>query len=244
MVAPDDVELITGGSEIRRKFLDTLLCQLDGDYLQQLIVHNKVLQQRNSYLKKCAQKQTRNNALLDVYDQQLTEAGRYIFSKREAFLPSFQELVVKLYTLIAGKSEPVSLHYESQLSNHSFIDLLMQAREKDYMLQRSTVGIHKDNLDIQLNGESFKSVASQGQRKSLLFSLKLAEAESLKTHTGFAPLLLLDDVFEKLDAERMHNLLRYVCIEHQCQVFLSDTHPERIQEIFGQLKLEVQVIKL
>jgi DNA replication and repair protein RecF len=244
VIAPDDVELIIGGSEERRKFLDTLLSQLDADYLQQLISYNKVLQQRNSYLKQAAQTQTKNNELLDVLDDQLIKAGNFIFEKRKSFLPKFNEQVTFFYTTIAGKPENISVAYESQLLVQNFSALLQQAREKDYMLQRSTVGIHKDDLQFELNSEVFKQTASQGQRKSLLFSLKLAEAETLKQQKGFAPLLLLDDTFEKLDEKRIHNLLTYVCNQHGGQVFLTDTHKERVAEAFSKFPVEVQLIEL
>lgn len=244
VIAPDDVELIIGGSEERRLFLDSMLSQLDATYLQQLIVYNKVIQQRNSFLKSCAQSQTRNDALLDVLDEQLLNAGNYIHTKRKDFLPDFNEQVLQFYQTIAGKAEPVKVSYESKLLEQSFESLLQQSREKDYLLQRSTTGIHKDDLLFSLNDEGFKQTASQGQRKSLLFSLKLAEAEVLKQQKGFAPLLLLDDVFEKLDAVRMHNLLDYVCTQFGGQVFLTDPHPDRIVTAFEALGKKVQLIEL
>ncbi len=244
VIAPDDVELIIGGSEERRKFLDTLLSQMDAAYLQQLISYTKVMQQRNSFLKSCAQTQTRNNALLDVLDEQLLTAGNAIHTQRKNFLPEFNEQVIRFYQTIAGKAEPVSVTYESQLLQQSFDQLLSQNREKDYMLQRTSTGIHKDDLLFELNGEPFKQTASQGQRKSLLFSLKLAEAEELKQHKGFAPLLLLDDVFDKLDDSRMHNLLDYVCTQFGGQVFLTDPHPNRITTAFEALGKKVQLIEL
>lgn len=244
VIAPDDVELIIGGSEERRLFLDSMLSQLDATYLQQLIVYNKVIQQRNSFLKTCAQTQRRNDALLDVLDEQLLNAGNYIHTKRKDFLPGFNEQVLQFYQTIAGKTEPVKVSYESKLLEQSFESLLQQSREKDYLLQRSTTGIHKDDLLFTLNDEGFKQTASQGQRKSLLFSLKLAEAEVLKQQKGFAPLLLLDDVFEKLDAIRMHNLLAYVCTQFGGQVFLTDPHPDRIVTAFEALDKKVQLIEL
>jgi DNA replication and repair protein RecF len=244
VIAPDDVELIIGGSEERRLFLDSMLSQLDATYLQQLIVYNKVIQQRNSFLKSCAQTQTRNDALLDVLDDQLLTAGNYIYTKRKDFLPAFNQQVLQFYQTIAGKTEPVAVSYESKLLEQPFEQLLKQAREKDHLLQRSTTGIHKDDLLFSLNDEGFKQTASQGQRKSLLFSLKLAEAEVLKQQKGFAPLLLLDDVFEKLDAIRMHNLLDYVCTQFGGQVFLTDPHPGRITDAFNALGKKVQLIEL
>ncbi|MBY0479372.1 MAG: DNA replication and repair protein RecF [Chitinophagaceae bacterium] len=244
VIAPDDVELIIGGSEERRKFLDTLLSQLDADYLQQLIVYNKVLQQRNSYLKSAAQTQTRNASLLEVLDEQLLTAGNFIHQKRSNFLPAFNQAVVAFYKIIAGKHEPVQVQYQSQLLLEPFEQLLQHTRERDYLLQRTSTGVHKDDLHFLLSDEAFKQTASQGQRKSLLFSLKLAEAETLKQYKGYAPLLLLDDVFEKLDEQRMHNLLSYVCTQHGGQVFLTDTHQQRMINAFQELGMKVQVVEL
>jgi DNA replication and repair protein RecF len=243
MIAPDDVELIIGGSELRRKFLDTILSQINATYLQQLIIYNKILQQRNSYLKSSSQTQTRNESLLQVLDEQIVSAGNFIYDVRKQFLPPFFQKAIDFYKTIAGATEVIDLRYQSQLEETGFAELLIRNREKDYLLQRSNSGTHKDDLVFNLNKQVFKSAASQGQRKSLLFSLKLAEAETLKEQKGFAPILLLDDVFEKLDAERMHNLLDYVCYQNG-QVFLTDTHEERIVSTFEALNKEVQVIRL
>jgi DNA replication and repair protein RecF len=244
MIAPDDVELIIGGSEERRKFLDTMLSQLDADYLQHLIVYTKVLQQRNSLLRSFAETGKTDWSLLDIIDHQLIQPAKIIHTKRKEFLTSFIPKVQKLYIEIADNNEIVSIQYESQLNDYSFESLIEQFRQKDFALQRTNAGIHKDDLQIQLNGQIFKSVASQGQRKSLLFALKLAEFDILKDNKGFAPLLLLDDVFEKLDDERMDNLLRRVCLENNAQVFITDTHEERIKESLGQLAIPFQVIQL
>lgn len=244
MIAPDDTEIIIGGSELRRKFLDTLLSQINQDYLQQLIQYNKILAQRNSYLKHAAHSQTRNSSLLDVLDEQLISAGNFIYQKRKEFLPSFQQTVLDYYKTIAGKEEAVELLYESQLTDAPFETLLAQNREKDYLLQRCSAGIHKDDLRLLLNGEAFKTKASQGQRKSLLFSLKLAEAATLHQSKGFAPFLLLDDVFEKLDADRMHNLLHTICADAEAQIFITDTHTDRMVKTFEALQIPIQLIEL
>ena len=244
MVAPDDVEMISGVSEGRRKFMDTIISQLDPIYLQQLIVYNKVLLQRNSLLKKFAEQGNEDWSLLDVLDVQLVQPGIEIFKKRKAFADNLVPLVNKFYSQIAANEESVSLNYESILHNNSLSSLLVINREKDVILQRTSAGIHKDDLVALLNGRPFKNTASQGQRKSLLFALKLSEFEVLKNAKGFAPLLLLDDVFEKLDETRMKNLLEWVCINNEGQVFITDTHLDRLTsslELFGK---EVQIIDL
>ncbi len=244
MIAPDDIELITGGSEERRRFMDTVISQLNGEYLQQLIQYNKVLQQRNSALKRFAESGKTDMALLEVLDAQLVLPGNYIFNSRNLFMQQLLPLVQQYCQQIAGKDEQVTLAYESQLHQYSYEQLLLQYRQKDLLLQRSNAGTHKDDISIQLLQQPFKNTASQGQRKSLLFALKLAEFEILKNDKGFAPLLFLDDVFEKLDDERMHQLLHRVCRENDGQVFITDTHKERLEAAFTALQVPFQVICL
>lgn len=244
MIAPDDAELITGTSDIRRKYLDTLLSQLNPQYLQSLIDYSKVLQQRNSLLKSAADRGYVDDSLLDILTQQLVKPGNYIFSYRKQFLKSYLPSVAASYLKIAGTHEPVILEYYSPLLEDSFENLLATYRQKDLMLQRTTIGIHKDDIELKLNNEGFKNTASQGQRKSMLFALKLKEFEELRSAKGFAPILLLDDVFEKLDAGRMENLLHQVCVENDGQVFITDTHKERLQQALQKLNIEYQLVEL
>jgi DNA replication and repair protein RecF len=245
MIAPDDVLLITGGSEERRRFMDALLCQIDAVYLQHLIDYNRIVQQRNSYLKSQMEKGNRDVQLLDVYDEQLIKHGTYIFEKRTIFLNDLIPLAQKNYTEIAGTTaEPVLLTYETALLKNDFAQLLRKAREKDMVLQRTTQGIHRDDLQIRFSDQSFKAIASQGQRKSLLFALKLAEFELLKKHKLFTPILLLDDVFEKLDAARMKNLFQKVCVNNNGQIFITDTHKERLEVALRETGLEYEMVEL
>ncbi|RFM25860.1 DNA replication/repair protein RecF [Deminuibacter soli] len=244
MIAPDDTELITGGSEERRKMIDTLLAQLSAGYLQQLIDYNKILQQRNGLLKAAAEHRRLDEALLDILDEQLYAKGQDIYAERRKFAAEFIPLVEAQYQSIAGSNDGVTLNYDSQLNNQSFASLLQQNRQRDLYLQRTGAGIHKDDLVMKMGEQPFKSIASQGQRKSLLFALKLGEFITLKQHNGFAPLLLLDDVFEKLDAQRMHNLLHKVCTEEQGQVFITDTHHDRLHIALEQLAVPFGIIEL
>ncbi|HEV7783088.1 MAG TPA: DNA replication and repair protein RecF [Chitinophagaceae bacterium] len=244
VIAPDDAELITGDSKERRTFLDELLSQLDTVYLQQLILYKKILEQRNSLLKNFAGTGERNNELLDVLDEQLIRPGEFIFNRRKDFLVAFLPVVKHLYQEIAQKNENVNLYYESELLQASFPELLAINRAKDCFAQRTTSGIHRDDLDIQLSDQPFKSIASQGQRKSLLFALKLAEMEVLKKEKHFAPLLLLDDVFEKLDEARISNLLQKVCVENDGQVFITDTNEKRLRSHLEELTVNYQLIEL
>ncbi|MEP7108815.1 MAG: DNA replication and repair protein RecF [Ferruginibacter sp.] len=244
MIAPDDIELITGGSENRRRFIDTLLSQVNAEYLQQLIIYSKVLLQRNSLLKRFAELGKTDWALLEVLDQQLVQPGKYIHSIRKSITLQMIPLVQQFYKKIANNEELVTLHYESQLNNADFETVLDQYREKDFLLQRTNAGIHKDDIGTKLNGHVFKNIASQGQRKSLLFALKLAEFEIIKLNKGYAPLLLLDDVFEKLDDNRIQNLLHWVCNENNGQVFITDTNKERLEQTSIALNTPFQLIGL
>lgn len=244
MVAPDDVELITGSGTVRRKFIDTLLSQLDAGYLQQLIVYNRVLQQRNSLLKDFADSGRFNASLLEVLDEQLTGSGNRIHARRQAFMQELIPRVQDFYGNLSQHREHTEIRYESQLNGAAFSDLLAAGLAKDRLLQRTGTGVHKDDILFQLNDQPFRQTASQGQRKSLLFALKLAEFDLLKQYKGTAPLLLLDDVFEKLDAERMDQLLRWVCVENQGQVFITDTHSRRLTEALEKSGTPFQLIPL
>ena len=184
VIAPDDAELITGDSKERRTFIDALLSQVDEEYLRQLIIYKKVLDQRNSLLKGFAETGKTDVALLEVLDDQLAKAGTYIFEKRKSFMISFLPVVKRLYQDISRQPEDVTLFYESELLQATMAELLKINRQKDSYAQRTTSGIHRDDLDMQLGGQPFKNIASQGQRKSLLFALKLAEMEILKKEKG------------------------------------------------------------
>jgi DNA replication and repair protein RecF len=244
VIAPDDSILITGGSEERRKFIDSVISQLDPDYLQHLIRYNRILQQRNSLLRTFAEGAARDPELLDVLDRQLAEQGTPVFEKRKEFILSFLPMVKKEYQEISMQVEPLTLIYESQLLGSSFEELLASQRHRDLTLVRSTCGIHRDELSIRLGEQDFRSIASQGQRKSLLFALKLAELKVLQSKKHFPPILLLDDVFEKLDEERVMNLLRKVCEENEGQVLITDTHEDRLVKHLEDVGAEFEIIRI
>jgi DNA replication and repair protein RecF len=244
MIAPDDVELISGNSEERRKYIDTVLSQLSANYLSELIAYNKILLQRNSVLKSAAERNQFDASLLDTLDEQLAEKGNFIYETRKKFLEELKPVVIEIYQQIAAKENEIDLSYDSQLKVNDFLSLLQSNRSRDLYLQRTGVGIHKDDIDFFMGKSVFKTTASQGQRKSLLFALKLAEYNLLKKQKGFSPFLLLDDVFEKLDEQRMFNLLKKVCIEENAQVFITDTHTSRLKEKFEQLECPYQIIEL
>lgn len=244
MIAPDDIALITGGSEERRKLMDSILSQTNKSYLEQLIAYNKILQQRNSLLKQLAENPGMGNDLLEIYNDQLIQTGQHIFTCRQAFLGVFLPQVGANYHQIAGKTEDLQLSYESPLLQKSFAAILRDNLSKDLALQRTSSGVHRDDIGFFLNDFPFKAEASQGQRKSLLFAIKLAEWEYLRSAIGTSPILLLDDVFEKLDESRMAHLLTTVSQEPFGQVFITDTHADRIKEKLEGTNRPYQLIQL
>ncbi len=244
MIAPDDVSLISGSSEERRRLIDTILCQLNKTYLLQLIDYTKLLQQRNSLLKQLAENGSIDESLFEVIDQQLCSKGNYIFKERTNFLVGYLQLATEIYTKISGNTDNVIMQYESQLVQSSMEELFKKNQQKDRILQRTSAGIHRDDLSFKMLDQVFKTEASQGQRKSLLFALKLAEWQVLKDQKGFTPILLLDDVFEKLDEKRMYQLLNWVCTQSDGQVFITDTHSERLKFQMHHINTQFQLIEL
>lgn len=240
IVAPDDIELINGTGELRRKFIDVLICQLDGGYLLDLSAYNKILQQRNSLLRNW----TADFSLLDILDEQLALYGDRVYQKRLQHFDEIHPKIISHYAEIAVHETQIQIRYDSNLHGTEMIQCLKINRQKDVMMQRTTSGVHRDDLVFEWNKQPMKNIASQGQKKSLLFSLKLAEYEMLLEKTGNTPILLLDDVFEKLDSERMANLLEVVCKKHKGQVLITDTHPERLSSIMKALDIEIQLIHL
>ncbi len=246
MITPDDTELITGSSEERRRFIDIILSQLSSIYLQNLIEYSKLLQQRNSLIK-LSESNGRvviDENLLAVLDDQLSIRGDAIFAERKLFLNNFLEKVLQYYIEISGKDDAIKLTYISPLHNRPMKQLLLDNRHKDFALLRTTSGIHRDDIEVLKGSTSFKTEASQGQRKTLLFAMKLAEWQTIKEAKQMSPILLLDDVFEKLDASRMDHLLQTVCKENDGQVFITDTHIDRLKEHFDKLDIEVDMMEL
>jgi DNA replication and repair protein RecF len=240
-IAPDDISLITESSEERRKMMDTIISQTDQEYLSTLIRYNKCLQDRNRYLKSL-EGRIPDELLIDTFDEQLIQYGTIILEKRKTFLSDFLPLTLDLYGYISSSSEKPVLTpiFSTQPENYG-IDL-KKSRQRDLMLQRTSVGIHKDEIEMALMDNTFKQMASQGQKKSLLFALKLAEFEYLKKHFGVPPILLLDDIFEKLDQQRLNQLLIWVGQKNEGQVILTDTHLERVKKSLEDISLPFQLI--
>jgi DNA replication and repair protein RecF len=233
IIAPDDTELINGGSEQRRKWIDSILGQTDRAYLEKLMRYQRVLLQRNAWLKNQAYKPT-DHTELEYYDEQLATDGTYLYEHRKAFLQEFLPLLNDFYHRLSGGHEPVVVTYCSDLDQKPLRDWLKQNLQYDLRYQRTLRGIHKDDWELNLNGMVLKQFGSQGQKKSFLFAMKLAQYAYLSKVTSRLPILLLDDIFEKLDQSRMEALLRIIRGKDFGQVILTDTHAERIRAAFGQ----------
>lgn len=231
IISPADRDLIIEGSDTRRKFMDGVIAQSDRDYLQALIKYNKALLQRNSLLKYFAANRTFDKATLAVYNTQLHTYGSHIFEKRKAFIEAFIPVFGEQYLAISGKRENISLGYDSQLHEQELAGLLEQNLDKDLALQYTGTGIHKDDLTFEIAGHPIKKFGSQGQQKSFLIALKFAQFHLLKKQAQTTPILLLDDVFDKLDEDRVKHIITLVDDKNFGQIFLSDTHPERTEAI-------------
>lgn len=243
IIVPDDTQLITEGSEVRRRFIDNTLSQLDADYLQKLIVYNHVLKQRNALLKQYEGRPAPEDLLL-IYDQQLDEPASYIYAKRVAFIDAFMVPFNAAHKAISGGNEQVELVYNSVLKNNTLSSLLIESRERDRILQRTTKGIHKDNLVFTIEDQPLKRFGSQGQLKSFVLALKLAQYSFLKTAKEKQPLLLLDDVFDKLDPKRVSQLIDYILGGDFGQIFISDTDSDRIQRILDAQKVDPSIFHI
>ncbi|WP_133783263.1 DNA replication/repair protein RecF [Pedobacter nutrimenti] len=239
MISPYDVNLIMDGSEERRKFMDNVISQTDSRYLDELITYNRHLLNRNALLKQIALTRKYDPALLQIFDEQLVASGNKLFEKRKSFMTEFIPLFNKYYSFITEDQEEVHLLYQSQLNEHHFETLLQQAAEKDKVLERTTVGIHKDELVFTIGEMALKKFGSQGQQKSFLIALKLAQYAYLQKYRGFKPLLLLDDIFDKLDDHRMRKLMEMVSHHDFGQIFITDTGKERVLNIFNSIKVPV-----
>ncbi len=244
IISPSDSDLITLGSDLRRKFLDGIISQFDSVYLENLLIYNKAVNQRNALLKYFQKNKTFNQDQLDSWDNQLVNYGEVLFEKRQELIQELTPVFQKYYQQISGGREEVELVYQSQLMKESFLDQLRNSLPEDLRKLFSTVGVHKDDLVFQISGRPIKKFGSQGQQKSFLIALKLAQLEFLKNTVGINPILLLDDVFDKLDEERVAHILEMVNGNHFGQIFLSDTHPKRIEDILSKLQLESSVFEI
>jgi DNA replication and repair protein RecF len=232
MVAPNDVELIWDGGEIRRKYVDALLSQVDREYLEHLISYQGHVRQRNSLLKMFSESGRTDQDLIDSYDEKILASGEIIFQKRSGFVRAFQPLVSSRYAFLAqGLDEVAGLIYKSEAADPSFRQQFRDSLAKDLAAGRTTMGIHRDDFSFEINGRELKRFGSQGQQKSFLIALKLAEFDFLRLHKGEKPIVLLDDIFDKLDDERIRRLLQLVTAGEFGQIFITDARPGRTREV-------------
>ena len=244
IISPSDRDLILEGSETRRKFMDGVISQSDKDYLQSLIKYNKVLMQRNSLLKYFVVNNTFDPNALAIYNEQLHGLGTQIHQKRVGFISSFIPIFKEQYAHISDKDEQIMLSYESHLANNDLLELLQANVDKDRALQYTSVGIHKDDLDFTIAGHPIKKFGSQGQQKSFLIALKLAQFHFIKKQAKTTPILLLDDIFDKLDEKRVSQIVSLVKDENFGQIFISDTHPERTENVVKTIHQSYKIFTL
>lgn len=244
IISPADADLISEGSETRRRFMDSVISQLDSLYLQLLIQYQKTLSQRNALLKYFALNRTFDATTLSIYDAQLAELGPQIFEKRAAFIAEFIPIFNQHHQAITDSAETVQLVYESHLIQGDFLALLQEKLAADRVLQYTSAGIHKDDLAFQIEGYPIKKFGSQGQQKSFLIALKLAQFEFIKKQSGVKPILLFDDVFDKLDEIRVGKIIDMVNKDSFGQLFISDTHPERTEQVVKQTQQSYKIVHL
>lgn len=241
MISPADRDLISEGSETRRKFVDGVISQSDKLYLDDLMAYNKALAQRNALLKYFHANRKFDADTLAIYDEQLVERGVKVFERRKSFMEELRPILLQYYKLISEGAERTDINYVSSLHEGNYRDQLVQSLQKDRLAQYSNVGIHKDDLEFSLGDFPLKKIGSQGQQKSFLIALKLAQFEFIKHVTGKKPILLLDDIFDKLDELRVEALIRLVNDHHFGQIFITDTHPSRTGSILKRINDESKV---
>ena len=229
IISPADRNLIIEGSSTRRKFIDGVIGQTDKTYLKILSHYNRILLQRNALLKFFAQNRTFDGDTLAIYNHQMSELAHPIHEKRKAFMEVFIPIFTKRHLSISNGVEEVDIRYASDLRENKMSDLLDHNLEKDKILQFTSVGIHKDDLDLLISGMPIKKFGSQGQQKTFLIALKLAQFDFIREKSGMNPIVLLDDIFDKLDQERVTQTIQFFDNESLGQIFISDTHEDRIK---------------
>jgi DNA replication and repair protein RecF len=244
MISPADSLLILGGSEERRKFMDGVISQYDHTFLDTLIRYNRALLQRNNLLKRFSESGSFDNDTLSIYDEQLIEHGTFVYQKRKEFIEKLIPVFQEFYEFVSGGKENVILEYSSSIDQGNFREQLISSIKKDRVTQFTNVGIHKDDLNLLLEGFPIKKLGSQGQNKTYLVALKFAQFEFLKNKSGIKPILLLDDIFDKLDSNRVSKIIGLVSEERFGQIFVSDTNREHLELIVKEIKTEHKIFRI
>ncbi|MCK9219973.1 MAG: DNA replication/repair protein RecF [Bacteroidales bacterium] len=244
MISPYDRDLINEGSDLRRRYIDSVISQFDKFYLDNLIQYNKALAQRNALLKSFDDNHYFDPVSLEIWDEQMIHLGESVLSKRIEFLGKFIPIFQQYYKLLGNGFEIVNIRYATQLAGVSYREKFKSVLSIDRSVQYSTVGIHKDDLEFSLDGFPIKKFGSQGQQKSFVIAIKLAQFEYTRSVKGYKPILLLDDVFDKLDDIRVSQLIKLVSEESFGQVFITDTSEERIRKMFDTMMIDHKIFSI
>ena len=244
MVSPHDNDIIYGGSIYRRNLMDGIIGQTDKKFLKDLISYKKILLQRNALLKMNYKKSKLDAGVLEIYDENLIELGNIIHEKRRLFIEVYKKIFKSYYLLISENKESVEINFKSQLNNERYRDLIKKSLERDLLFQFTTQGPHKDDLEFLLNGSPIKKFGSQGQQKSLLISLKLAQYEFLKKKLDIQPIVLLDDIFDKLDQKRVELIMQLIEDKYFGQIFITDTDKKRVSNAIQTTNLSYKIHKI
>ena len=244
LISPYDNDLINEGSSERRKFIDSIISQNDKEYLINLIAYTRVIQNRNKLLKQYNRSVDFDLDTIKVYDDQIYKLSEPIFKARDKFIKEFTPLVLEKYKHISDNKEKISIEYKSDLINNQVENLIKDSFQKDVILQYTSVGLHKDDFVFNIDENRIKRFGSQGQQKSFLIALKLAQFDYLKNETGNSPILLMDDIFDKLDLMRVKRIVEIVNSTNFGQLFLSDTDKERIEKVLSSLNLSSKIFEV
>ncbi len=244
LISPYDNDLINEGSSERRKFIDSIISQNDKEYLINLIAYTRVIQNRNKLLKQYNRSVDFDLDTIKVYDDQIYKLSEPIFKARDKFIKEFTPLVLEKYKHISDDKEKISIEYKSDLINNNVENLIKDSFQKDVILQYTSVGLHKDDFVFNIDENRIKRFGSQGQQKSFLIALKLAQFDYLKNETGNSPILLMDDIFDKLDLMRVKRIVEIVNSTNFGQLFLSDTDKERIEKVLSSLNLSSKIFEV
>jgi DNA replication and repair protein RecF len=243
LVAPDDTDLVREGSDARRRFFDSILSQIDRAYLDALIQYNQAMRQRNSLLKMFAENNQFDSVAIDVYNELLIRHGSFIYRRRLEFVEEYRPVFRRYYNLIVS-DEDAGLQYNSELNGISFQEGLATRQSRDLALQRTTFGIHRDDYHFTLGEGDLKRLGSQGQQKSFVIALKLAHFDLVRKRKGFPPMVLLDDIFDKLDDFRIERLLKLIREDEFGQLFITDARPERTTAILKNAGMDASFFKV
>ncbi len=244
MIAPDDILLVNGGNTDRRRFIDGTLSQIHPSYLNALLQYNRLLRQRNALLKSLLEQGSKNDDLVEVYSQKMKEPVESIHQYRKEFFQAFDPLVRRAYEEVSNGYESLTLNFQADLADSEYLTMMQASGARDRMTGRTSRGPHKDKLEFKIDGKAARTFGSQGQKKSLVFALKLAQYQWMSSMSGFQPILLLDDIFDKLDLNRVAHLLGIVIKSNFGQIFITDTQKDRIVPLIESLDVGSRYIEI